>query len=197
MSRVLHKNGLITVLLDFLGVVAFAKDTTNDPAKKVKVLVPVAWLPNAINMEKQSIEKFRQSMLLNGIIRCHIQKSVYSLNQLNGAIKNKTKGEIIKTIENSGEPVTKKTKSKKLVADFFTEETSALVLRRSMTKDHFYRWLFNGAKGSEQKIVLIMDESHIAIGRNQGADKILGKNQVADKTLKKTPDDLDEDPVEN
>jgi len=192
----LGKNGLITVLLDFLGVVAFAKDTTKDPAKKVKVLVPVAWLPNAINMEKQSIEKFRQSMLLNGIIRCHIKKQVKTLNELHGAINNKTKDEIIKSIENGGDSETVKTKSKKLVDDFFTEETSALVLRRSMAKDHFYRWLFNGAKGSERKIVLIMDESHIAIGKDQGADKILSKKQSAYITPKKQSGDLGEDPVD-
>ena len=55
----LGKNGLITVLLDFLGVVAGAYEVVENKNEDPKILIPVAWLPNAINMEKQSIEKLR------------------------------------------------------------------------------------------------------------------------------------------
>jgi hypothetical protein len=168
----LGKNGLITVILDFLGIVAYAHEKNKSENECPKFLAPVAWLPNAINMESQSIEKFGQSMLLNGIIKCHIGKEVFVLKDYHKAVAEKLQLAIIQTIGSSQETNTDKTKSKNQVASFFSTNSTALVLRRSTAKSKFYRWLFAGAK-TKMKIVLVMDESHIAIGKNQGADKIL------------------------
>ena len=179
----LGKNGLITVLLDFIGIVAAAYDENDDrnEDRTDRLLLPVAWLPNAINMEKQSIEKFKQSMLLNNIIQCHIGAEVHTVGHLHYLINNGVKEQILKTIDDGPEGDIAKHKFKALVDDFFTDDSAALVLRRSMAKDQFYRWLFKGAHLSGRKIVLIMDESHIAIGKNQGADKLL--NAPVNETL--------------
>lgn len=200
----LGKNGLITVLLDFLGVVAGAYEVIENKNEDPKILIPVAWLPNAINMEKQSIEKFGQSMLLNGIIRCHIGDKIFALGDYHETFTMKLKQAIVKTIENDSGSNTDRTKFKKLIADFFSKNSSALILRRSTSKDKFYRWLFEGAQSSKLKIVLVMDESHIAIGKNQGADKILGAPiptgpKIEDPVEVDEQDesfDLEQDPVE-
>ena len=182
----LGKNGLITVLLDFLGIVAYAREKNKNQDECPKFLVPVAWLPNAINMERQSIKKFGQSMLLNGIVKCHIGKEVISLKDCHNAVTENLQQTIVKTIESRHDiKNTDKTKFKMEIAEFFQKNdsgSSALVLRRSTSRSmsKFYHWLFEGAKPSNKKIVLVMDESHIAIGEDQAADDILKKTFSSD-----------------
>ena len=164
----LGKNGLITIVLDFLGIVAIANPT--DPQH----LLPVAWLPNAINMEQQSLRKFNESMKLNSIIKCKFSGTVVELGEFHKEMIDIIRPKIIEIIDSNNDSITMTTKLKESVNDFFGKNgVSALVLRRSVAKLKMYKWLFEGAHntGGDIKIVLVMDESHIAIGRGQGADK--------------------------
>jgi hypothetical protein len=194
----LGKNGMITVLMDFLGVVSYSK------MKKQKILLPVAWLPNAINMEKQSIEKLTQSSLLNGIIIVKYEDDSFKLGEFNEVIKSgmcKLIAENInKKASNQEITVTEKTKLLQNNSELFGPEgnRSALVLRRSAVNDQKYKWLFQAASESpsisgycEVNITLIMDESHIAIGKGQGVDRVLGLDTEAYPTELKVNDQIE------
>ena len=180
----LGKSGLITVLMDFLGIISYHTIK--------KILLPIAWLPNAINMEKQSIEKLTQSSLLNGCIHVKTKQMTFPLWKFNEIVKAKMAsliGKKINEMAGKGEiTVTDKTKLINEISEFFGPEgnRSALVLRRSTVSDQMYKWLFQAASETtniedlgEVNITLIMDESHIAIGKGQGGDRLLGMDTGA------------------
>ncbi len=164
----LGKNGMITVLMDFFGPVSSLNN---------EICLPIAWLPNAINMEQQSIRKFEQSTLLNSLIRFQQQgKQAYSIGMLRKNIINKLKPEIKKLIREEESRLDIRQTLESEVEDFFAKgDGAALVLRRSKARLPIYKWLFSAAhRLGYLKIVLIMDESHIAIAGHSMPDQMLG-----------------------
>jgi hypothetical protein len=177
------KSGLITVLMDFVGIVSYAH------SEKSKVLLPVAWLPNAINMEKQSIRKMSQSSFLNGHISVLVGDREVRLGRFNETVNQRLARRVAENIGRKAQQglITARQKTTQLgeISEFFgsADSRSALVLRRSRVSDKKYKWLFQAASESssiegfaEVNIALLMDESHIAIGKGQGGDRILGLN---------------------
>ena len=153
----LGKNGMITVLMDFLGPVT---------CHRKEICLPIAWLPNAINMEQQSIRKFEQSTLLNSLIRFEQKPSrVISVGKFRKNVISKLKPEIKKMIRESESRLDIRQNLESEVEEFFAKgDGAALVLRRSKARLPIYKWLFSAAhRLNLLKIVLIMDESHIAI----------------------------------
>jgi hypothetical protein len=164
----LGKNGMITVLMDFFGPVSSLNN---------EICLPIAWVPNAINMEQQSIRKFEQSTLLNSLIRFQQQgKQAYSIGMLRKNIINKLKPEIKKMIREEESRLDIRQTLESEVEDFFAKgDGAALVLRRSKARLPIYKWLFSAAhRLGHIKIVLIMDESHIAIAGHSTPAQMLG-----------------------
>ena len=156
------KNGTITSLQDFLGPIFLLSSQT--------AVQPIVWLPNNTGMENQSATKFQQSCELNGgIVIRNREKSITVQGYREHLYRN-----VVSTCAEIAQRECADTKAQQRIqveVDQFFK--NACCLRRTKSKDPVFKILVNACQKLNVLPAFLMDESHIAIGKNQASDNTL------------------------
>lgn len=160
------KNGTITALQDFLGPIFLL----SGHGEQRTVVQPIVWLPNNTGMENQSATKFQQSCELNGgIVIRNSNQSITVQGYREHLYRN-----MVSTCAEIAQRECADTKAQQRIqveVDQFFK--NACCLRRTKSKDPVFKILVKACQKLGVLPAFLMDESHIAIGKNQASDNTL------------------------
>ncbi len=157
------KNGLITCLIDFFGPVLLAS--------RDRWLLPLVWLPNNKGMESQSEAKFRQAGLLNSVVRVETPGAYRTVAKYRADLRRKLEQALEAALRSDDVAPSDAQRLRKELNQ--VGSGGAFCLRRSRAKQRLLNLLLRVCVHADVLPALFMDESHLAIGADQGADRLL------------------------